>query len=163
MKLLRSHRAEDRDREQPRDFLYVKDAVAMTQDLASAESVHGLFDLGSRRAATWLELITPVFEFSSLPSWMHLIDMPEALRGKYQSHTCASISRLRFLDSRGRLARWQTTWATTFFQRHASVMRPPAGLARLEREHYRRALRNGAQRRPPQNGKSVRSPKARDS
>ena len=93
--LFKSHRAGFRDGEQLRDFLYVKDAVAMTLHLASAESAHGLYNLGSGRASTWLELVTPVFETCSLPARIEFIEMPEMLRGKYQYHTCASIEKLR--------------------------------------------------------------------
>ena len=95
VRLFKGHRAEFRDGEQLRDFLYVKDAVAMTLYLASAESAHGLYNLGSGRASTWLELVTPVFEACSLPARIDFIEMPEMLRGKYQYHTCASIEKLR--------------------------------------------------------------------
>ncbi len=95
VRLFRSHRPEFRDGEQRRDFLYVKDAVEMTIHLAAKPDANGLFNLGSGRASTWIELVTPVFEACGLPCQIEYIDMPEELRGKYQYHTCASIERLR--------------------------------------------------------------------
>ena len=95
IKLFKSCRAEFRDGEQRRDFLYVKDAVAMTLHLASTESAYGLYNLGSGNAGTWIELVTPVFAACSIPARVEFIDMPDALRGKYQYHTRASIENLR--------------------------------------------------------------------
>ena len=95
VRLFRSHRPDFKDGEQLRDFLYVKDAVAMTVHLAATESAHGIFNLGSGRAHTWLDLVTTVFQACSLPPQVEFIDMPAAIRPQYQYHTCASIERLR--------------------------------------------------------------------
>lgn len=95
VRLFRSHRADFRDGEQLRDFLYVKDAVSMTIHLAASESAHGIYNLGSGSAHTWLDLVAPVFESCSAPPRIEFIDTPEAIRGQYQYHTCASIERLR--------------------------------------------------------------------
>ena len=45
-----------------RDFLYVKDAVAMTIHLANTPSANGLFNLGSGQANTWNTLATAIFD-----------------------------------------------------------------------------------------------------
>jgi ADP-L-glycero-D-manno-heptose 6-epimerase len=95
VKLFRSERAEFKDGEQLRDFLYVKDAVAMTLHMASCPSAVGIFNLGSGVAHTWLDLTSPVFEACGQPPKVEFIDMPEQLRAKYQYHTCADIRRLR--------------------------------------------------------------------
>ena len=50
VQLFRSHRSEYKDGEQQRDFLYVKDAVAMTLHLAMEKSANGLFNIGSGQA-----------------------------------------------------------------------------------------------------------------
>ncbi|MCX6874506.1 MAG: ADP-glyceromanno-heptose 6-epimerase [Verrucomicrobia bacterium] len=92
--LFRSHHPDYRDGEQQRDFLYVKDAVAMTLHLAQAASAAGIFNIGSGKAATWIELVTPIFEALDLAPDIKFIDLPEVLRGKYQYHTCANIRRL---------------------------------------------------------------------
>ena len=93
--LFRSHHPDFRDGEQRRDFLYVKDAVAMTLHLATTPSAAGIYNLGSGQAATWIDLVTPIFTALGLPAAIDFIDMPEILRGKYQYHTCADISRLQ--------------------------------------------------------------------
>ena len=93
--LFRSHHPDFRDGEQRRDFLYVKDAVAMTLHLATAPGAAGIFNVGSGQAATWIDLVTPIFAALGLPVAIEFIDMPEILRGKYQYHTQADIARLQ--------------------------------------------------------------------
>jgi ADP-L-glycero-D-manno-heptose 6-epimerase len=92
--LFRSHHPDYKDGEQQRDFLYVKDAVAATIHLARTPSAAGLFNIGSGTASTWIELVTPIFSALGIPVNIDFIDMPEALRGKYQYHTRADVTRL---------------------------------------------------------------------
>ncbi len=94
VKLFKSHHPDYRDGEQMRDFLYVKDAVAMTLHLAETPGVGGLFNLGSGKAQTWLDLVRPIFAALELPETIEFIDMPEALRGKYQYFTQADTHHL---------------------------------------------------------------------
>jgi ADP-L-glycero-D-manno-heptose 6-epimerase len=94
IRLFKSHRPEYRDGEQQRDFIYVKDAVAMTLHLAQ-QHASGLFNIGSGTAHTWLDLIRPIFRAMNVPERIEFIDMPEQLRDKYQYCTCATIDRLR--------------------------------------------------------------------
>lgn len=95
VKLFKSLRQEFKDGEQRRDFLYVKDAVAMTLHLAASPSAVGIFNLGSGVAHTWVDLVSPVFEACGRAADIEFIDMPENLKAKYQYHTCARIERLR--------------------------------------------------------------------
>ncbi len=95
VQLFKSARPDYADGEQRRDFLYVKDAVDATLHLAFKTEANGLFNVGSGRASTWIELVTPIFEELRLPVNIQFIDLPESLREKYQYHTCADISRLR--------------------------------------------------------------------
>jgi len=95
VRLFRSLRAEFKDGEQRRDFLYVKDAVAMTLHLAANPSAAGIFNVGSGVCHTWLDLVSPIFEACGKAPAIEFIDMPEQLRAKYQYHTCAKIERLR--------------------------------------------------------------------
>jgi ADP-L-glycero-D-manno-heptose 6-epimerase len=94
IKLFKSYRPEFRDGEQQRDFIYVKDAVDMTLHLAESGAT-GLFNVGSGRAQTWLELVRPIFRALELPEQIEFIEMPELLRGKYQYSTCARMERMR--------------------------------------------------------------------
>ncbi len=94
--LFKSHHPDYRDGEQKRDFLYVKDAIEMTLHLADgAREQGGLFNLGSGEANTWLTLATAIFSALGKPAAIDFIDMPEALRGKYQYYTKADIGKIR--------------------------------------------------------------------
>ena len=95
VRLFKSYHADYPDGEQKRDFLYIKDAVAMTLHLAKSPKACGLFNVGSGRASSWLDLIRPVFEAMQRPMSIDFIDMPASLRDKYQYYTCAKIDKLR--------------------------------------------------------------------
>jgi ADP-L-glycero-D-manno-heptose 6-epimerase len=94
VRLFRSHRPGVADGEQRRDFVYVRDAVDMTLFVADDASRNGLFNIGSGRAHTWIDLVTPVFTALARPVAIDFIDMPEALQGKYQYFTQANLGRL---------------------------------------------------------------------
>lgn len=94
--LFKSHHPDYRDGEQKRDFLYVKDAVEMTVHLADgARDSGGLFNVGSGVAQTWIDLATAIFTALERPPSIDYLEMPEALRGKYQYFTQADIRKLR--------------------------------------------------------------------
>jgi ADP-L-glycero-D-manno-heptose 6-epimerase len=95
VQLFKSHRPEYKDGEQMRDFLYVKDAIRMTLHLAETPSAGGLFNLGSGKAHTWVELATAIFTALGKQPNIEFIDMPEHLQSKYQYYTCADIAKLR--------------------------------------------------------------------
>jgi ADP-L-glycero-D-manno-heptose 6-epimerase len=95
IRLFKSHRPEYRDGEQQRDFLYVKDAVAMTLYLAANEKAGGLFNIGSGKARTWLDLARAVFAALKREPKIEFVEMPEAIRDKYQYFTEANLARLR--------------------------------------------------------------------
>ena len=95
IRLFKSHRKDFRDGEQKRDFLYVKDAVAMTLHLAATKKAGGLFNTGSGAARTWIDLANSVFAALDKKPKIEFIEMPEAIRDKYQYFTQADISRLR--------------------------------------------------------------------
>jgi ADP-L-glycero-D-manno-heptose 6-epimerase len=94
IRLFKSHKPEYRDGEQKRDFLYVKDAVAMTLHLARAPRAGGLYNIGSGVANTWNQLAAAVFAALERPARVEYVDMPEELRGKYQYFTQAEVGRL---------------------------------------------------------------------
>jgi len=96
VRLFKSHRPDYRDGEQRRDFLYVKDAVEMTLHFAEgAPAAAGLYNIGSGEAHTWLELVAPIFAALGRPPRIEFIDMPPALRDRYQYFTQADITKLR--------------------------------------------------------------------
>jgi ADP-L-glycero-D-manno-heptose 6-epimerase len=95
IRLFKSYRPEYRDGEQKRDFLYVKDAVAMTLHLAAMPKANGLFNIGSGKARTWLDLSRAVFAALKRKPKIEFVEMPEAIRDKYQYFTEANLGRLR--------------------------------------------------------------------
>ena len=95
IRLFKSYRSDFRDGEQKRDFLYIKDAVAMTLHLAASKRAGGLFNIGSGKARTWLDLARAVFAALKRKPKIEFIEMPEAIRDKYQYFTEANLSRLR--------------------------------------------------------------------
>ncbi len=74
VQLFKSYHADYPDGGQKRDFLYVKDAVAMTLHLAEGKA-GGLYNIGSGQAHTWLELVTPIFTALGKPVKIDFIDM----------------------------------------------------------------------------------------
>jgi ADP-L-glycero-D-manno-heptose 6-epimerase len=95
VRLFKSHRPDYRDGEQVRDFVYVKDAVAMTIHIANTPSANGLFNIGTGTPRTWVDLATALFTALDRKPEIEFIDMPEHIRNQYQYHTCANVSRLR--------------------------------------------------------------------
>ena len=96
MQLFRSYRPEYSDGGQQRDFLYVKDAVEMTLHFAAAApDAGGLYNLGSGTASTWLALGEALFAAMGRSPAIEFIDMPPALRERYQYFTRADIGKLR--------------------------------------------------------------------
>lgn len=97
VQLFKSYRPEFRDGEQKRDFIFVQDAVDVTLHFAlqEPEAPGGLFNCGTGEARTWIDLVTPVFAALGKPVQIEFIEMPEALRGKYQYFTQSEITKLR--------------------------------------------------------------------
>jgi ADP-L-glycero-D-manno-heptose 6-epimerase len=93
--LFKSYRPDYRDGEQKRDFLYVKDAVAMTLHLAATPSARGVFNIGSGHAHSWNEMARALFAALDLPPRIEYIEMPAAIREQYQYFTQADIGKLR--------------------------------------------------------------------
>ncbi len=94
IRLFKSCRSEYADGEQRRDFLYVKDAVAMTLHLAANPAANGIFNVGSGVTRTWNELARAVFAALGRDPRIEYIEMPEAIRDKYQYFTRADIRKL---------------------------------------------------------------------
>jgi ADP-L-glycero-D-manno-heptose 6-epimerase len=95
IQLFESYRKEYKDGEQKRDFLYVKDCVAMTLHLAATPRASGLFNIGSGQARTWIDLSHAVFVALKKKPVIKFIEMPPAIRDKYQYFTQANLLRLR--------------------------------------------------------------------
>ncbi|MDR0680059.1 MAG: ADP-glyceromanno-heptose 6-epimerase [Puniceicoccales bacterium] len=103
VQLFKSKNPQYADGHQRRDFLYIKDAVDMTIFLANVDgkvenhTTHGIYNLGSREANTWIDLVTPVFHAMDVPVNIEYIDMPKSIEEKYQYYTLGNIGKLRAL------------------------------------------------------------------
>ena len=95
IQLFKSYRPEYPDGGQMRDFVYVKDAVAMTLHLAECGSAAGLFNLGAGLPRTWIDLARALFAALGKAPQIEFIDMPPSIRDQYQYYTCADIGKLR--------------------------------------------------------------------
>jgi len=92
--LFRSYNPAYADGEFGRDFVYVKDAVDMTLHFME-NNAGGLFNVGSGQTTTWNALANAAFAALDKKPNIQYIDMPEQLRGKYQYHTQADLTRIR--------------------------------------------------------------------
>jgi len=95
VRLFKSYRPEYADGEQLRDFIFVKDAVAMTLYFIENRTTSGLFNCGTGQARSWKALATAVFAAMDIPPSIEYVEMPESLRGKYQYFTQAQMARMR--------------------------------------------------------------------
>ncbi|HMD73087.1 MAG TPA: ADP-glyceromanno-heptose 6-epimerase [Steroidobacteraceae bacterium] len=95
LRLFRSHRPQYNDGGQLRDFIYVRDCVDVILWLLDHSEVSGLFNLGTGRARSWLDLAHALFTALGRPAAIEFIEMPETLREKYQYFTEAHMHRLR--------------------------------------------------------------------
>jgi len=93
--LFKSNSPQYRDGEQERDFIYVSDAVAVTLFFYDHPEISGLFNCGTGKERTWVDLANAVFAAAQLPPKIEFVEMPEAIRDKYQNHTCADLTKLR--------------------------------------------------------------------
>ncbi|MGB3616506.1 MAG: NAD-dependent epimerase/dehydratase family protein, partial [Catalinimonas sp.] len=95
MRLFRSHRPDVADGEQRRDFVYVKDVVEVCYFLMHHRRNSGLYNLGTGRARTFLDLTRATFHALGVPEKISFVDTPADIRGKYQYFTEARMEKLR--------------------------------------------------------------------
>jgi ADP-L-glycero-D-manno-heptose 6-epimerase len=94
LKLFRSHNPNYLDGEQMRDFIYVFDLVKVIFWLMKEKPSSGIYNLGSGKAETFLELGNAVFKALELEPKIDFIDTPEDIREKYQYFTEANMQKL---------------------------------------------------------------------
>ena len=78
-----------------RDFVYVKDCVDVMIWFMEHPEVDGLFNLGTGKAQTWLELMGALYAAAGHDLEVVWEDTPEDIRDKYQYFTQAVMGRLR--------------------------------------------------------------------
>ncbi len=97
MKLFRSHRPDYTDGGQTRDFVYEKDLAEVCLFLMHHRKTesNGLYNLGSGKARTFLDLAHATFDAMGKPRNVSFIDTPEDIRDTYQYFTEADMSKLK--------------------------------------------------------------------
>lgn len=95
MKLFQSHNPDFKDGEQMRDFVYIKDVVNVLYFLMHHRKDSGIYNLGTGKARTFLDLATNTFHAMNTPVSISFVPTPEDIREKYQYFTEASMEKLR--------------------------------------------------------------------
>ena len=95
VKLFKSHVAGYEDGMQLRDFVYVKDAVAVVAHFLMHPDKSGIYNIGTGKARAFKDLATAVMTSQGGEPSISYIDMPQDLRGKYQYFTQANMTKLR--------------------------------------------------------------------
>ena len=94
IKLFRSHNPMYGDGKQLRDFIYVKDVASVCYFLLNNRKNSGIYNLGSGKARSFLDLAQSVFLSLQLPVDIEFIDTPLDIREKYQYFKEAQMGKL---------------------------------------------------------------------
>jgi ADP-L-glycero-D-manno-heptose 6-epimerase len=95
VKLFRSHNPDYTDGGQLRDFIYVKDIVNLLWLGMMYKKDSGIYNMGTGKARTFLDLTKAVFKAMDKPVNIEFIDTPEDIRDKYQYFTQADMTKLQ--------------------------------------------------------------------
>lgn len=94
IQLFKSHNSEYKDGEQLRDFIYVKDVVNVMYFLMENKPESGIYNLGTGKSRTFLDLANSVFKSLDKEPVIEFIDIPIDIRDKYQYFTEAKMDKL---------------------------------------------------------------------
>lgn len=94
VKLFRSHNPNYSDGGQLRDFVYVKDVVDVLYYAFESDMKSGIYNLGSGKARTFLDLAKATFAALGKEPNIEFIDTPADIRDKYQYFTEATMAKL---------------------------------------------------------------------
>ena len=97
LRLFKSHNPDYADGGQLRDFVYVRDAAEVVAWLIAMTQVEGIYNLGSGRARSFLDLARATCAAAERVCNIDYQDTPEALRDRYQYFTQADITRLKIV------------------------------------------------------------------
>ncbi len=93
--LFKSHNPQYEDGGQLRDFVWVGDCVDVIMWLLDNPQVSGLFNLGTGQARTFYDLAASVYRALGKEPKIRYVDMPNAIRDRYQYFTQADMQSLR--------------------------------------------------------------------
>lgn len=94
LKLFKSANPDYKDGMQMRDFVYIKDCTRWMWELFHQTKKSGIYNIGTGKARTWLDLADAVFTAMDLPRKIDWIDLPDNLRKQYQYFTEAKMDKL---------------------------------------------------------------------
>lgn len=95
IKLFKSYKAGFADGQQLRDFVYVKDCVAVMMWLLANRQVSGVFNLGTGEARSFVDLVQAIGTALQQGVNIEFVEMPESIRPNYQYFTQANMAKLR--------------------------------------------------------------------
>jgi len=94
IKLFRSHRADFKNGEQLRDFIYVEDIASVCLWFMENRIADGLYNVGTGKARSFNDLAKAIFAGLDRSPVIEYIEMPEDIRDRYQYFTEAKMSKL---------------------------------------------------------------------
>lgn len=94
VRLFKSDHPDYADGGQLRDFVYVKDCAAVVRNMLEADTLRGIYNVGTGQARSFADLAAAVFAALDTEPVIEYIEMPEALRGRYQYFTQADMAKL---------------------------------------------------------------------
>jgi ADP-L-glycero-D-manno-heptose 6-epimerase len=95
IELFKSEHQDFQDGEQDRDFLYVKDAVAMTLFFLEKPNLGGVYNIGTGKAQTWNDVAAAMFSALNKKPDIRYVGLPANLKDQYQYHTQADMRKLK--------------------------------------------------------------------
>jgi ADP-L-glycero-D-manno-heptose 6-epimerase len=95
LKLFKSHKPGIADGEQKRDFIHVSDVVDVMLYALDRPIRRGVFNLGTGKARSFLDLGKATFAALGIPPDIEFIDTPIEIRDRYQYFTEAPMQKLR--------------------------------------------------------------------
>jgi ADP-L-glycero-D-manno-heptose 6-epimerase len=94
MELFMSHRKGIEDGHQSRDFIYVKDIIAICDFCMNKKIASGIYNAGTGKARTFLDLTVATFNAIGKEVNITFIETPKDIRDTYQYYTEANMSKL---------------------------------------------------------------------
>jgi ADP-L-glycero-D-manno-heptose 6-epimerase len=95
IELFKSYNSNYAHGEQLRDFIYIKDAVKMILFFFDNPTANGIYNIGTGTARSWNDIALSLCKSSRKEPIISYIDMPIALRNKYQYFTQADLHKLQ--------------------------------------------------------------------
>ena len=100
--LFKSYRPDVADGMQLRDFIHVGDSVDVMLWLMARRPDSGIYNIGTGRAESFLEIANAIIAETRARTEVRFIEMPEAVRERYQYFTQADLKKLTAAGYNGR-------------------------------------------------------------